>query len=188
MFVKECDAVVCLPGGFGTLDEALEVLTLLQTGKREIVPVVFLDEPGGVYWHDFHKFIDRHLLGGAMISSVDFSLYKVVDSVDHTVDEIMHFYRVFNSMRFVRKQLVFRLQRPLSGETVQYINDNFDDLLAKGAFVQRDALKEEADEFRLTGLPRLVFHFNRRNYGRLRMLIDAINASEAPAVESQRAK
>ena len=183
MFVKECDAVVCLPGGFGTLDEGLEVLTLLQTGKREIVPVVLLDEPGGTYWHDFHKFIQRHLMGNALISSVDFSLYKVFDSVDQTVDEIMHFYRTFHSMRFVRKQLVFRLQRPLSDAVVREINENFADLLAKGEFIQREALKEEADEFRLTELPRLAFHFNRRNYGRLRELIDVVNASEPPAIE-----
>src|SRR5688572_14943802 len=155
MFVKECDAVVCLPGGFGTLDEGLEVLTLLQTGKREIVPVVLLDEPGGTYWKDFHKFIDRHLLGEAMISPVDFSLYKVFDSVEQTVEEIMHFYRVFHSMRFLRKQLVFRLERALPEELVGRINEDFRDLLAKGDFVQREALKEEADEYRLTGLPRL---------------------------------
>src|SRR5215207_9419903 len=186
MFVKECDAVVCLPGGFGTLDEGLEVLTLLQTGKREIVPVVLLDEPGGTYWKDFHKFIDRHLLGEAMISPVDFSLYKVFDSVEQTVDEIMHFYRTFHSMRFVRKQLIFRLQRPLSDDMVRKINSEFRDLLAKGEFVQRDALKEEADEFRLTELPRLAFHFNRRNYGRLRLLIDAINGSQPPAIDEAR--
>ncbi|MBA3484892.1 MAG: LOG family protein [Pirellulales bacterium] len=187
MFVKECDAVVCLPGGFGTLDEGLEVLTLLQTGKREIVPVVLLDEPGGTYWQDFHKFIDKHLMGGAMISSVDFSLYKVCDSVDATVDEIMHFYRVFHSMRFVRKQLVFRLQRHLPEAVVQQINADFTDLLAKGEFVQREALKEEADEFRLAELPRLTFHFNRRNYGRLRQLIDLINSSDSPAIEASTA-
>jgi len=186
MFVKECDAVVCLPGGFGTLDEALEVLTLLQTGKREIVPVVLLDEPGGTYWQDFHKFIDRHLLGQAMIAPVDFSLYKVFDTVDATVGEIMHFYRTFHSMRFVRKQLVFRLQRALTAETVAKINDQFADLVAKGQFVQREAFKEEADEFRLSELPRLAFHFNRRNYGRLRQLIDAINASPPPAIEGMR--
>jgi hypothetical protein len=122
-------------------------------------------------------------MGNALISSVDFSLYKVFDNVDETVDEIMHFYRTFHSMRFVRKQLVFRLQRALSDAAVRQINEDFADLLAKGEFVQRGALKEEADEFRLTELPRLAFHFNRRNYGRLRELIDVINASEPPAIE-----
>jgi hypothetical protein len=99
------------------------------------------------------------------------------------VGEIMHFYRVFHSMRFVRRQLVFRLERALSEEIVREINDQFGDLLSKGEFVQREAFKEEADEYRLTGLPRLAFHFNRRNYGRLRVLIDKINASEPPAIE-----
>lgn len=183
MFVKECDAVVCLPGGFGTLDEGLEVLTLLQTGKRDMVPVVLLDEPGGSYWQDFHRFIHRHLMGGAMISDVDFSLYKVCDSVDATVDEIMHFYRTYQGMRYIRKQLVFRLQRPLTEDAIVQINAEFTDLLAKGEFVQRDAFKEEADDYRHTGLPRLAFHFNRRNYGRLRQLIDVINSTEPPAIE-----
>jgi hypothetical protein len=123
-------------------------------------------------------------MGGSMISSVDFSLYKVCDSVDATVDEIMHFYRVFHSMRFVRKQLVFRLQRHLPEAVVRQINADFTDLLAKGEFVQREALKEEADEFRLAELPRLAFHFNRRNYGRLRQVIDLINASDLPAKEA----
>ena len=91
MFVKECDAVVCLPGGFGTLDEGLEVLTLLQTGKRDMVPVILLDEPGGTYWKDFHAFVDKHLWGERMISHVDFRLYKVFDTVDETVGEIMQF-------------------------------------------------------------------------------------------------
>ncbi len=182
MFVKECDAVVCLPGGFGTLDEALEVLTLLQTGKRDLVPVVFLDEPGGDFWKSWNEFAGKRLLADGMISPADMSLYKIFDDVDDTVDEIMHFYRVFHGMRFVRKKLVFRLQRRLSDETVATINDDFPDILADGVFEQREAFKEEADEFPLVGLPRLAFHFNRRNFGRLRELIDLINASEPPAI------
>ena len=182
MFVKECDAVVCLPGGFGTLDEALEVLTLLQTGKRDIVPVIFLDEPGGTFWNDFHQFLGKRLLADGMISPADLSLYRVCDCVDATVDEIIHFYRVYHSMRFVRKQLVIRMQRPLPEETVARINADFADMLVEGQFVQRDAFKEEADEFQAVELPRLAFHFNRRNFGRLRQLIDAINASEPAAV------
>ncbi|BBO36326.1 TIGR00730 family Rossman fold protein [Lacipirellula parvula] len=183
MFVKECDAVVCLPGGFGTLDEGLEVLTLLQTGKRDMVPVILLDEPGGTYWKDFHAFVDKHLWGERMISHVDFRLYKVFDTVEETVGEIMQFYRVFHSMRFVRKELVFRLQHKLPEETLAEINRDFTDLLAKGEFVQREAFKEEADDFSLSTLPRLAFHFNRRNYGRLRVLIDLINEAKPPAIE-----
>jgi uncharacterized protein (TIGR00730 family) len=185
MFVKECDAVVCLPGGFGTLDEALEVLTLVQTGKRDLVPIVFLDEPGGTFWTEWNEFAGKRLLADGMISPADLSLYKIVDSVDATVAEVMQFYHVFHSMRFVRKQLVFRLQRSLSDETLAQINADFADILASGEFVQRGAFKEEADEFRLVELPRLAFHFNRRNFGRLRELIDAINASTPPAANAE---
>jgi uncharacterized protein (TIGR00730 family) len=181
MFVKECDAVVCLPGGFGTLDEALEVLTLLQTGKRDIVPVVFLDEPGGDFWKSWNEFAGKRLLADAMISEADLSLFKICDGVDETVEEIMHFYRGFHSMRFVRKQLVFRLQRTLSEETLAHVNDNFADILADGKFEQRTTFKEEAEEHHVAELPRLAFHFNRRNYGRLRHLIDVINNAEPPA-------
>jgi uncharacterized protein (TIGR00730 family) len=182
MFVKECDAVVCLPGGFGTLDEALEVLTLIQTGKRDLVPIVFLDEPGGTFWKQWNEFCGKRLLEDGMISPADLSLYKICDSVDETVEEILNFYHVLHSMRFVRKQLVFRLQRALSDDLLADINERFTDILADGQFVQRAAFKEEADEFQLVELPRLAFHFNRRNFGRLRELINVINDSQPPAI------
>jgi uncharacterized protein (TIGR00730 family) len=110
MFVKECDAVVCLPGGFGTLDEAFEVLTLLQTGKRELMPLVFLDAPGGSYWQDWAAYIRKHLLGAKMIAAEDFSLFRVTDSVEETVDEILRFYHVFDRMDYVDNRLVLSLR------------------------------------------------------------------------------
>ncbi|MAT72941.1 MAG: TIGR00730 family Rossman fold protein [Planctomycetaceae bacterium] len=176
MFVKECHAVVCLPGGFGTMDEALEVLTLVQTGKRDLVPIVLLDEPGGSYWKDWHAYVQKHLLGDGMISPEDFSLYKVTDRVKQALDESLTFYRVYNSQRYVRKHLVFRLNQRLTDEQLATVNEQYADILADGAFAQRDALKEEADDTTVAELPRLVFHFNRRSYGRLRQLIDALNA------------
>ena len=116
MFVKESDAICLLPGGFGTLDEGLEVLTLLQTGKRDMVPVVFLDEPGGDYWTGFQQFIRRHLLDGGMIDADDLGLYRITDRVDEAVQEILGFFRVYHSMRYVRGKLVLRLhQTPTSG-------------------------------------------------------------------------
>jgi hypothetical protein len=186
MFVKECNAVVCLPGGFGTLDEGLEVLTLLQTGKRDMVPVVFLDAPGGTFWTDFDQYVRRHLLDDAMISPEDLSLYRITDRVDEAVGEILDFYRVYHSMRYVRNRLVLRLKEPLHPQLVNEINQCFADILAKGEFTQREgALKEERDEPELADLPRLVFRFNRRSLGRLRQLIDAINrgaiATDVPA-------
>ena len=125
MFVKECDAVCLLPGGFGTLDEGLEVLTLLQTGKRDMVPVVFLDEPGGNFWTDFHDYVEHRLLGHGMISPEDLSLYKLTDDVDDAVGEIDQFFRVYHSMRYVKNKLVFRLSEAPSAELLAAINDEF---------------------------------------------------------------
>jgi uncharacterized protein (TIGR00730 family) len=175
MFVKECDAVVCLPGGFGTLDEGMEVITLLQTGKRDMVPVVLLDEPGGDYWHSLHDFILKKLLGRKMISPEDMSLYKLTESVDEAVAEVIGFFRVYHSMRYVKNLLAFRLREPISAELLEAINTNFADILIDGRFEQGEALPDEIDDPELLALPRLVFHFNRRSLGRLRQLIDCVN-------------
>ncbi len=182
MFVKECDALVCLPGGMGTLDEAMEVLTLLQTGKRNPAPVVLLDDLGGDYWRRFHEFIVNNLLSRHMISPEDLRLYKVTDRVDEAVYEVLNFYTVYHSMRYVRDTLVFRLNRSLSDKLLAEVNHAFTDILVDGEFVLRDALPEE-DEPELADLPRLVFHFNRRNLGRLRELIDCLNRGYVTAPE-----
>ena len=175
MFVKECDAVVCCPGGFGTLDEALEVLTLLQTGKREMVPVVFLDVPGKNYWKVFHDFIVDHLLTDGMISENDLSLFKLTDNAQEAVDEILQFFRVYHSMRFVKQQLVLRLQSAPSEQLLADINQNFSDILVDGEFISCAALPEEKDQPDLADMPRLAFHFDRRSHGRLREMIDCLN-------------
>jgi uncharacterized protein (TIGR00730 family) len=179
MFVKECDAVCLLPGGFGTLDEGLEVLTLLQTGKREMVPVVLLDAPGGDFWKEFQHFIEKQLLDRKMISPEDTSLYKLTDRVDVAVEEILQFFRVYHSMRYVKNKLVFRLTQTLSDELLEEINESFADILTEGRFELTTAFKEEHDEPSLIDLPRLAFRFNRRNLGRLRQLIDCINRGQA---------
>jgi uncharacterized protein (TIGR00730 family) len=175
MFVKECDAVALFPGGFGTLDEGLEVLTLLQTGKRDMVPILFIDEPGGKFWQPLLEFFHNRLLADGMVSSEDSSLYMWTDSVETAVDEILQFFRVFHSMRYVKNKLVFRLQSPISEELLADINEKFRDILVDGQFTQGPAQKEERDEPTLSAMPRLSFHFNRRSLGRLRQLIDAIN-------------
>jgi uncharacterized protein (TIGR00730 family) len=180
MFVKECDALCLCPGGFGTLDEATEVLTLLQTGKRDLVPVVFLDPPGDDYWDLFQKFITDRLLARGMISPEDLSLYLMTDNLEAAVQEIVGFYRVYHSMRYVRDDLVFRLTQKPSVELVERINENFADILVEGKFIASELLPDERDEPALLALPRLVFHFNRRSLGRLRQLVDFINR-ESPA-------
>lgn len=175
MFVKECDAVVCLPGGFGTLDEALEVLTLLQTGKRDMVPLVLLDAPGERYWEALDAFFREYLLARGMISPEDLYLYRITDSCEAAVEEILGFYRVYHSMRYCKNKLVFRLTEPLSQELLGEINRHYQDILVEGTFEQRDPLPLEADEPELADLPRLVFSFDRRSMGRLRHLINSIN-------------
>lgn len=175
MFVKECEAVVCLPGGFGTLDEGLEVLTLLQTGKRDLMPVVFLAPPGDEYWDSFHEFVIQQLLNRGMIAEEDLSLYKVFHTCEETVREITSFYAVYHSMRYVKNQLVFRLKSEIDASLVADINQNFSSILAGGEFELGKALPEEKDEPELSDLPRLIFQFNRRNLGRLRQLIDCLN-------------
>ncbi len=179
MFVKECDAVCCLPGGFGTLDEGLEVLTLLQTGKRDLVPVVFLDEPGGSFWRDLHEFFINRLLSRKLISPEDVHLYRLTDSLDESVQEIMTFYRVYHSMRFVRNKLVLRLRERPSAEKLDQINTQFADILTDGTFHLSGPLADEADETELAEMTRLVFRFNRRSLGRLRLLINVLNAPAA---------
>ena len=175
MFVKECSAVVCIPGGFGTLDEALETLTLMQTGKQTILPLVLLDHPDGSYWKDAGIFFEKQLLNNGMISPEDVSLYKITDSVDEAIDEILNFYRNYHSMRYVKDQLVFRLKAELAPDHLTRIRETFSDILVKGTFEQTEALPQESGEPELADLPRLVFHFDRRALGRLRMLIDEIN-------------
>ncbi|TWU23374.1 LOG family protein YgdH [Novipirellula galeiformis] len=178
MFVKECSGVVCCPGGFGTLDEALETLTLMQTGKQTMMPLVLLDSKEGSYWRDLGVFMEKQLLKTGMISPEDVSLYKITNSVDEAIQEMLSFYRVYHSLRYVRDRLVFRLQRKLSDEAIENIREQFADILVDGTYEQTKALPDESGEPDLAHLPRLVFHFNRRALGRLRMLINTINASE----------
>ncbi|HJQ78518.1 MAG TPA: TIGR00730 family Rossman fold protein [Lacipirellulaceae bacterium] len=179
MFVKECDAVVCLPGGFGTMDEAFEVLTLLQTGKRELMPLVFLDAPGGRFWQNWLDYIRGNLLEGGMISPDDLSLFRVTDSVDEAIADILRFYRVFHSMEYIQNRLVLRLQQPIDAPHMNSLRQEFTDILTDGDFRQGGAIAGESPRPELAALSRLTFHFNRRSLGRLRQLIDAINRGDS---------
>lgn len=176
MFVKECSAVVCCPGGFGTLDEAMEVLTLLQTGKQTMFPLVLLDQPGGTYWKGLEEFFIKEMLAQKLISPEDVHLYKVTHSVDEAVQEILGFYKNYHSMRFVNDILVLRLNHLLPVQALDELNAEFSDIVVSGKIEQRDAYPEESSEPELATLPRYTFHFNRRNYGRLREMINKINS------------
>ena len=175
LFIKESDAVALFPGGFGTLDEGFEALTLVQTGKSHMFPIVMVDEPGGDYWHGLYDYIQKVLLKRGLISHEDLHLFKLTDSVDEAVNEILGYYRVYHSMRFVRNHLVLRLKQELSAETLDTINSEFADILVSGKFTQTTALPEESNDEHILHFPRLVFHFDRYHQGRLRMLIDRIN-------------
>jgi uncharacterized protein (TIGR00730 family) len=175
LLVKESDAVALFPGGFGTQDEGFEVLTLVQTGKSHLFPIVMVDEPDGNYWRLWLQFVKEALLARGMISPEDLSLFKVTDSVEEAVAEVLGFYRVYHSMRYVRGELVLRLQHALSEALLGRIRHEFTDIVVAGTFEQSGALPEEAGDANLTALPRLHFRFDRRNLGRLRQLVDLIN-------------
>ena len=174
-FLKEADAVALFPGGFGTMDEGFELLTLMQTGKAKILPMVMVDAPGNTYWKTFVQFLEEHLLRRGLISPEDFSLFKVTDDLDAAVEELLTFYRNFHSYRWVGDRLVFRLQHALTKDAIGKLESEFDDLLAKPGFRLRPALPEERNEPTLERLPRLVCTPIQGRYGRHRELIDAIN-------------
>lgn len=178
MFVKEVHAVVLFPGGFGTQDELFEVLTLVQTGKRDLIPIICMDAPGGTYWSAWRTFVEKELLSRHLISPADMSLLKIVDSVDAAQQEIRSFYSVYDSMRYIREDLILRLTRPISDAFLETLNRDFADIVTKGAIERTEAHPYEEDEEHLSQLPRLKLHFNRRETGRLRQMIDAINQSE----------
>jgi uncharacterized protein (TIGR00730 family) len=174
-FVKETHAFALFPGGFGTLDESFEVLTLMQTGKARIIPVVMLDRTNGGYWETWLKFVTDHLSRLGFVSPDDFYFFKIMHSVEEAVKEITGFYRVYHSARWVGEQLVVRMTRPLSRDKLASLNEKFSDMLRRGQFVQSKALPPEKNEPEIWELPRLVFTPHRRNFGRFRQLIDAIN-------------
>lgn len=177
-FVKEADAFAMFPGGFGTMDELFESITLIQTGKANILPVVLVDEPGGTYWQTFLAFLREHLLSHHLISPNDLSLIRATNDVEEAVSEITNFYKVFQSYRLVRDLVVFRLKRKLAPKAVEAINEEFSDLLKEGRFEQTVALSEETNEEGIFHLPRLVANLRRGDYGRWRQLIDRINTSD----------
>ncbi len=174
-FLKETDAVACLPGGFGTHDEGCESITLVQTGKSRPMPLVFLDAPGGDFWHGFDEYVRRHLLGSKLISPEDLSLYLVTDSAEEATREIVRFYHRYHSSRYVGDMLVIRLQPPPMDGLVEYLNGHYQSIL-KGPIHASAPLPAEQDEPALANLPRLIVPFDRRHFGRLRQMLDDINA------------
>jgi uncharacterized protein (TIGR00730 family) len=176
-FMKETHAFVLLPGGFGTQDEGFESLTLMQTGKTQIVPVILLDKVNGHYWETWRRFLDNDLLEQGLISQTDFHLFHITHSADQAMQEINKFYSVFHSYRWVKQQMVIRINRALSEASLGELNNKFGGLLVEGCIEQRGALPEERDDVHLVDKPRLVLTPAKKDFGLFRLLINHINES-----------
>ncbi len=176
MFVSHADAVAVFPGGFGTQDELFESLTLVQTGKSNIVPSVLLDGEGGAYWPGWEGYIRDHLLENGWISPEDTNIYHIASGIDDAVGHVTNFYRLYHSSRYVGPHLVIRLRQRLNDGELETLNREFADLLKEGRIEQTGALEGEQDHL---DLPRLTFMHTRSRFGRLRMMIDRINSFAA---------
>ncbi|KAF1068027.1 MAG: Cytokinin riboside 5'-monophosphate phosphoribohydrolase [Pseudomonas citronellolis] len=177
-FVKEADALVLCPGGFGTLDETLEVMTLIQTGKSPLVPIVLLDQPGGQFWEQMLTLLREQLLDNRYILPSDLNLVKLVYSAEEAVEEIAHFYGNFHSSRWLKNTFVIRLNHPLTDTALAHLQERFAGLCLSGGFQQQAYSESEQDEPEFTNLVRLAFTFNGRDHGRLRELVDYLNQPE----------
>jgi uncharacterized protein (TIGR00730 family) len=178
--LKESDAVALFAGGFGTQDEAFECMTLSQTGKFGPVPVVLIDSPGGSYWQDWGTYIEKTLIKQGLVSPEDPNLYTITDNLDVACDTITQFYKVYHSCRYVKGQLVIRLNTELSEEEVDKLNVEFSDILVKDKIEKTQTLPEEVQD-ETFDLPRLVLNFNQRDLGRLYQMIGLINQMGHPS-------
>jgi uncharacterized protein (TIGR00730 family) len=176
MLIKESRGFICLPGGFGTLDETFELLTLTQTGKGLPVPIVFLDTPGDQYWDSVHDVIEGLLVERGLVAPADTKLYLVTDDCHRAVDEVLRFYANYHSLRYVGDLLVLRLQHTVTDEQLALLNERFGHLCKRGSIARVDALEPERKEHDHPTLPRIAFTFAKHGYGELRALIDTLNS------------
>jgi len=177
MFMWMSHAVALFPGGFGTQDEGFEALTLIQTGKAPMMPIVAVDAPGDQYWHRWKDYIETELLRAKLISSEDMNLFLVTDDPRKAVQEVLDFYRNFHSQRFVVDTMVLRMHRPLEDKQLDALNEEFAPLVKEGRIEQGGPLDGERGEH--PELPRLHFVSTKRDYGKLRLLINRINTMDA---------
>ncbi len=175
MFMTHSDAVVGCPGGFGTQDELFEALTLVQTGKSNIIPIVMIAGEGNTYWINWENHVKEDLLGNGMISVEDLSLFYVAATPQDAVQHILQFYKNYHSSRYVGSDYVIRVHKKLTEDSIKQLNNSFGDIIRKGAIVQSESLKSEKDHLHL---PRIVVPHTRRSYGRLRELIDMVNSCD----------
>jgi uncharacterized protein (TIGR00730 family) len=176
IFIRHSDALALFPGGFGTMDEGFEALTLMQTGKSQLMPLVLIDRPGGTYWKTWDRQVREHLLRNELISPDDLNLYQITDDTDQAVRIITRFYRNFHSSRFVKDLFVIRLKHAPSDSAIEAMNEDFADINTGAPIKRIEPTPEEREDNEHVDLPRIAFSFNRREYGRLRQLIDVLNS------------
>ena len=174
-FLKESDATVIFPGGFGTLDECFESLTLIQTGKTKPRPIILIDSPDSEYWKCLISFITEKLPERGFISNNDLSLLIRVNSIEQAVDEILQFYRVYHSIRYVGGKTVLRLNKPLSSEGINSLNEKYSCILRSGKIEPTDSLPAEQKSEEFLDLPRLVMDFNRHEFGKFHEMLRFLN-------------
>jgi len=175
IFIRHSDAIVLFPGGFGTMDEGYEAITLMQTGKSQLMPLVLVDKPGGTYWKTWDRNIREHLLRDKLISPVDLNLYQITDSADEAVKIVSRFYRNFDSTRFIKELFVIRLKNAPSHSALAALNEDFADIIVEGKIQIVKPMPDEIEDKDRLDLARIGFNFNRRDYGRVRQLIDVLN-------------
>ncbi len=175
MFIKESDATVLFPGGFGTLDEAYEGLTLIQTGKSLPRPIILMQNPGDDYWQTWVSFFSDIMLRDKYISPDDMDLFKICESNEEAVNEITSFYTVYHSLRYVGDNAVIRLNKPITDENIQLLNDSFNDIVVEGKIEKCDPFPDEVETRDLLKKFRITFKFNKINFGRLVSMVRMIS-------------
>jgi uncharacterized protein (TIGR00730 family) len=179
-FMKESKAFALLPGGFGTMDEAFELLTLMQTGRSAVAPVVLLEPEGSTYWQGWRDFVERDLARRNLISPLDFAFVRICSDVDEAVDEIVSFYSTYHSSRYVGRRLVVRLNRELRDDELDALNASFADIVVRERIERTEPSASEIEDEDAVDQPRVAFHFNKMSYARLRQLIDQLNGRHHP--------
>ncbi|MDO5450923.1 MAG: LOG family protein [Akkermansia sp.] len=172
--IKQSDALVALPGGFGTMDEIYESITLIQTGKATIFPIILLDTPEETFWKRWYNFVFKELLEAGLISKEDMFLLYPCKSAEAAYQHIARFYSRFHSYYFQGDQVVIRMNRPLTGDSMEWLQHDFQDIIAAPDLQQMENDGNDPQPV-LAPLPRISFSFARRNFARLRQMIDAIN-------------
>lgn len=175
IFVKESHAFALFPGGFGTMDEAFEALTLIQTGKSPMAPIVLIESDGTGYWDTWEGFVREDLLGNRMITEEDLGLFTMANDVVQAADAICDFYLNYHSQRYVEGKLVLRMARGPDPSVLDQLNDEYSDIVVSGDISRVNASSHEVADDDAVELDRISFEFNRRHFGRLRQLINKLN-------------